>query len=113
MFQNACALVLKLFPFMTIVNGTLFVGALLGVSELIASGPAMDVVNVALVAPGAPHPAINRPRQHTLTINLRHFMSSHLCAHAQGARRALPRLVLLPACFSFEACSVLNVSFTF
>jgi hypothetical protein len=72
LFQNACAPVLKLFPFTTIVNGTLFVGALFGVSEEIARGLVMPVVKVALVAPGAPHANINRVR---LQIPARHFRS--------------------------------------
>ena len=64
-----------MFPLTTIVNGTLFVGALFGVSELIARGLVMPVVNVALVAPGAPHPNINRVRLQILARHLRSFIS--------------------------------------
>lgn len=88
MFQNACAPVLKLFPFTTIVKGTLFVGALLGVSELIASGPVMEVVKVALVAPGAPHANINGVRVQILRRHFRSFMSKPvLSGYTRDARK--------------------------
>jgi len=45
------------------VNGTLFVGALFGASEAIASGPVMPLVKVALVAAGDPQAANNIVRQ--------------------------------------------------
>ena len=75
MFQNACAPVLKLFPFTTIVNGTLFVGALFGVSEVTARGLVVPVVKVALVAPGAPHANINRVKLQILARHFRSFIS--------------------------------------
>jgi len=75
LFQNAWAFVAKFVPFTTIVNGTLFVGAVFGVNEPIASGPAMAVLKVAFVAAGDPHASVNKVRQQMLREEFRNFMS--------------------------------------
>lgn len=65
----------KFDPFTSMVNGTLFVGALFGVSELIASGPVIAVVKVAFVAAGSPHATVRRVKQQILREDFRNSMS--------------------------------------
>ena len=113
MFQNTCAPVLKSFPLTTIVNGTLFVGALFGTNELIARGPVIAVVKVALVAAGPPHAAMNKIRQQILERYIGNFMTQPaVSGYTRDVYRALACPELFSAHFSVEVAGCPNVSLT-
>ena len=102
-----------MFPLTTIVNGTLFVGALFGTNELIARGPVMAVVKVALVAAGPPHAAVNKIRQQILERYIGNFMTQPVVSgYTRDVYRALACPELFSAHFSVEVAGCPNVSLT-
>jgi len=100
-------------PFTTIVNGTLFVGALFATNELIARGPLMEVVKAALVAAGPPHATINRVRQQRLERYVRDFMSQPVANGHTRCPQTLACPALLSARFSVEVAGCPNVSLNY